>query len=360
MIGAILGFLKYNFYPARIFMGDTGSLVVGYVLGFVAVYLTQNNSSTTSPMIPVLILGLPLLDTVWVMMRRIFLGVSPFAADRSHVHHKFLSLGFEHRFTVIIIYGISLLWACCALLLRSLPEYLLLSIYLGTTLCSYLALRYVMLNSEKFPLLKKDSASEMRSTATYRKLSEFCDKLLLGIRVLLVAYFVVAVLSVLSLDILGWQVALVLLAVGAYVWLSPLTDNRQFLMLVVYATFGLAATQVWSADQQMFGGLTLKRYGDLLLGAAGLLAVVKIQFRKEGELFLTTADYLALAVCIFMAIASQQAVLGFNINGPLFRTVVGIVALRTIIVRGQTTQRLIISCSTGFLLLVTLVGLVSH
>jgi hypothetical protein len=197
----------------------------------------------------------------------------------------------------------------------------------------------------------------VRSTATYRKLIDLSDKLLLGIKALLAAYFVVAVLAVFSIDILPWQVALALLAAGVYLWLSPLTDNRQFLMLVVYATFGLAATQVWSAEMEMIGGLTFKRGGDLLLGAAGLLAVVKIQFRREGELFLTTADYLALAVCIFMAIASQQAILGYSINGPLFRTVVGIVALRTIVARGQITQRIVVFCSTGFLLLVMVVGL---
>jgi UDP-GlcNAc:undecaprenyl-phosphate GlcNAc-1-phosphate transferase len=357
MVGAIFGFLKYNFYPARIFMGDTGSLVVGYVIGFIAVYLTQKSTSTTSPMVPVLVLGLPLLDTVWVMSRRIISGVSPFAADRSHVHHKFLSLGFEHQLTVIVIYGISLFLACCALLLRGLPEYLLLLIYLVAAISSYLFLRYVMQNREKFPFLRGDSTSAVRSTTTYRKLIDLSDKLLLGIKVLLAAYFLVAALAVLNIDVLPWQVALVLLAAGAYLWFSPLTDNRQFLMLVVYATFGLAATQVWSAEMEMVGGLTFKRSGDLLLGVAGLLAVVKIQFRREGELFLTTADYLSLAVCIFMAIASQQAILGYSINGPLFRTVVGIVALRTIVTRGQVTQRIVVSCSTGFLLLVMVVGL---
>jgi UDP-GlcNAc:undecaprenyl-phosphate GlcNAc-1-phosphate transferase len=357
MVGAIFGFLKYNFYPARIFMGDTGSLVVGYVIGFIAVYLTQRSISTTSPMVPVLILGLPLLDTVWVMMRRIMTGVSPFAADRTHVHHKFLSLGFEHRFAVIVIYGISLFWACFALLLHKLPEYLLLLIYLVITVSGYILLRYVIQNSEKFPFLNKDAPTTVRDTAIYRRMSDLSDKLLLGVSLSLVFYMVVAVLSTLSVDILPWQVALILLAAGAYLWFSPLTDNRQFLMLVVYATLGLAATQVWSADYEMVGGLTFKRSGDLLLGAAGLLAVVKIQFRKPGEFFLTTADYLALGVCIFMAIASQQAVLGYNINGPLFRTVVGIVALRTIITRDQATQSMVVGCSTVFLILVAVVGL---
>jgi len=357
MVGAIFGFLKYNFYPARIFMGDTGSLVVGYVIGFIAVYLTQSSTSTTSSMVPVLVLGLPLLDTVWVMTRRITTGVSPFAADRLHVHHKFLSLGFEHRFTVIIIYGISLFWACTALLLRNLPEYLLLFIYLVTAIPGYLLLRHVMNNRERFSLLKSDSSDALRSTTTYRKLSDLSDRLFPWLKGSLAAYFLVVILSFFSQDVFPWQVSLILIAVGAYLWFSPSTDNRQFVMLVVYAAFGMAANQVWSADIDMLGGLTLKRCGDFLLGVAGLLTVVKIQFRREGEFFLTTADYLALAMCIFMAIASRQAVLDYNINGPLFRTVVGIIALRAIVTREQVTQRVVITCSTLFLLLVAVFGL---
>jgi UDP-GlcNAc:undecaprenyl-phosphate GlcNAc-1-phosphate transferase len=359
MVGAIFGFLKYNFYPARIFMGDTGSLVVGYVIGFIAVYLTQKSSSTTSPMVPVLILGLPLLDTVWVMFRRIMTGVSPFTADRTHVHHQFLTLGFEHRFTVIIIYGISLFWACCALLLHELPEYLLLSIYLLITAIGYLFLRHMIRNREKFPVLRKDATTAVRGTTSFQRFSDLFDNLLMVITVSLAAYFGVAVMSLFSVDVLPWQVAMVLVVTGIYLSFSPLTDNRQFLMLVVYATFGLAATQVWSADFEMFGGLTFKRCGDFLLGAAGLMAMLKILFRREGEFFLTTADYLALAACIFMAIASQQAVLGYNINGPLFRTVLGIVALRTIVSREEKVQRVVIGCSAVFLLVVVMIGIFS-
>ena len=77
LAGGLLGFLKYNFYPARIFMGDAGSLTVGFILGFLAVYITQRTQAQFSPMVPVLILALPLLDTVWVMGRRIVQRVSP-------------------------------------------------------------------------------------------------------------------------------------------------------------------------------------------------------------------------------------------------------------------------------------------
>ena len=359
LVGAIFGFLKYNFYPARIFMGDTGSMVVGYVLAFIAVASTQRTGSSISPMVPVLIMGLPLLDTVWVMMRRIAKRMSPFNADRTHIHHQFLELGFEHRFTVVIIYAISLFWAVCALLLRNLPEYLLLFFYLATAVCSYLLLRSLAQKKERFSFLERDDRTGIRSSSTYQMLSGYSEYLLIGIKLLLGLYLIIALVATLKDPIIPWQIALILLGCGIYLWQSRQSDNRQFLMLVIYATFGLIATQTWYMDQPIIAELSLKRCGDVLLGAAGVLAVIKIQFRRIGELFLTTADYLVLAVCIFLAIASQQAVLGFNINGPLFRTVVGIVAIRTIATQDQVAQRSIIYCCVVVLLVVSAMGLMT-
>ncbi len=175
LAGSLLGFLKYNFYPARIFMGDAGSLTVGFLLGFMAVYMTQRPHFQFSPMVPVLILALPLLDTVWVMTRRFVQRASPFVADRSHVHHKFLDLGFEHRFTVIIIYSLSLFWSCSALLMRTQPEYFLLLFLVGTASIFYFGLRHVLNNPEQFPFCARDAKSGIRSSVTYLRVAELVD-----------------------------------------------------------------------------------------------------------------------------------------------------------------------------------------
>jgi UDP-GlcNAc:undecaprenyl-phosphate/decaprenyl-phosphate GlcNAc-1-phosphate transferase len=153
LLGALLGFLKYNFYPARIFMGDTGSLVVGFLLAFLAIFLTQRPGGGVSPAIPIMILGLPIADTVWVMTRRVLKGGSPFSPDRSHVHHKFLDLGFQHRFTVLILYGISLFWAIFSILFSDLPEYLLLLLFTGISIACYVLLRHFINNREKYAFL---------------------------------------------------------------------------------------------------------------------------------------------------------------------------------------------------------------
>jgi UDP-GlcNAc:undecaprenyl-phosphate/decaprenyl-phosphate GlcNAc-1-phosphate transferase len=171
-LGSLLGFLKYNFYPARIFMGDAGSMSIGYVLAFLSILLTQNPGSHTSPAVPLLILGLPIIDTVWVMIHRICKRQSPFAADLTHLHHKFLNLGFQHRFTVLLIYGLSFSWAVFAVTFRNLPEYILLAVYLVVSMSMYFGLLHAVHHRERYEMfLRHDSSLGFRNSKKYRHLA---------------------------------------------------------------------------------------------------------------------------------------------------------------------------------------------
>jgi len=102
--GSILGFLRHNTYPARLFMGDTGSQFLGFSLGVLVILLSQSVNSAMSPFIPLFILGLPILDTMAVMGQRIYERRSPFSPDKNHIHHKLLEIGFDHYEAVFIIY----------------------------------------------------------------------------------------------------------------------------------------------------------------------------------------------------------------------------------------------------------------
>ena len=114
--GAVLGFLFYNFNPATIFMGDTGSMFLGYALGSAALMSGQQKESTiVSLLVPVIALGLPLTDTLLAMVRRLLARRSIFSADRGHLHHRMLDLGLTHRRAVLILYGCSVLLCLAAL-----------------------------------------------------------------------------------------------------------------------------------------------------------------------------------------------------------------------------------------------------
>ncbi|MGK2906841.1 MAG: MraY family glycosyltransferase [Desulfuromonadales bacterium] len=358
LAGSLLGFLKYNFYPARIFMGDAGSLTVGFILGFLAIHTTQQTISTISPMVPVLILGLPLFDTLWVLSRRVLHHISPFEADRTHMHHKFLDLGFEHRFTVITIYSIMLFWISAALLFRNAPEYLLLFFLLISALLFYLFLRYILRHPYRFTLLHRDSVSGLRSSVTYLRMVDFIDHLVPLLAFLLAGYLLLASWSVVVHDTLSWKVAIVLLCAGLYLWWRPLTESRQILMLVLYLAVFMASLEVWHAEEAVINGLSIKFIGDALLIVASLIAIIKILFRRENELLLSTVDYLVLAICIFLSIAAQQSALGFNLNGPLSRAMVALLVVRTLCSRSTLNYRVVAVLSFGFLAFVSVRGLI--
>lgn len=128
MAGAIFGFLRFNTYPATVFMGDTGSQLIGFVAGALSVSLTQGNTPL-SPMLPLLLLGFPILDTITVMLERLAEGSSPFVADKKHFHHKLMELGLYHTEAVFVIYILQAFLVTSAFIFRFHSDWLLLLLY---------------------------------------------------------------------------------------------------------------------------------------------------------------------------------------------------------------------------------------
>ena len=117
LAGAILGFLRYNFNPATIFLGDSGSLFIGFVLSALALAGAQKAPTIVAVAIPVVSFGLPILETSLSIVRRLISGRPVFTADREHIHHKLLQHGMTHRQVVILLYGVSAIFAMLSLFL---------------------------------------------------------------------------------------------------------------------------------------------------------------------------------------------------------------------------------------------------
>lgn len=123
LLGAAIGFLRYNRYPARLFMGDSGSLVLGYTLA-VLVVRGGDKAEHAVPLVAfAAIIALPLLDTLYVMARRIRHGRSPFMADRTHLHYRLIDLGFSHPEAVSALYGLMLCFGLVAAVSHTQPEW---------------------------------------------------------------------------------------------------------------------------------------------------------------------------------------------------------------------------------------------
>ena len=116
LAGSLLGFLRWNFHPATIFAGTSGVMFLGYTLALLSIL------GTAKVAVAMLVLGVPIIDAFWIIVRRLAQGRSPFSPDRGHLHHRLLDVGLSHRQTVLLIYGICVVLAVLALLLSGVTQ----------------------------------------------------------------------------------------------------------------------------------------------------------------------------------------------------------------------------------------------
>jgi UDP-GlcNAc:undecaprenyl-phosphate/decaprenyl-phosphate GlcNAc-1-phosphate transferase len=129
--GAILGFLPYNFNPASIFMGDTGAQLLGFLLAAISIKGAIKSAATFTIVVPIIILGVPIFDTLFAMIRRKLNGKPIMQGDRGHLHHRLLDMGLSQKKTVLIMYGISAVLGMIAIIavqINNLNSYFLLGI----------------------------------------------------------------------------------------------------------------------------------------------------------------------------------------------------------------------------------------
>lgn len=107
LAGGIIGFIRYNFNPATIFMGDTGSMFIGYMLAAISVYGAVKTAATIALIVPAIALGLPIMDTAFAIMRRYTNGRPIFQPDKGHLHHRLLAMGMNQKQAVLLMYAIS-------------------------------------------------------------------------------------------------------------------------------------------------------------------------------------------------------------------------------------------------------------
>ncbi len=164
LAGSLAGFLPWNFHPARVFIGTAGVMVVGYALAVLSIL------GTAKVAVALLVLGVPIIDTFWIIIRRVASGASPFEADRGHLHHRLLDLGLTHRGAVLLIYLIAIALGVSGLLLSSSgagPLYAFLGIVIAGGLGLYLLTRQTRhsLDAASYPDEPHEPAPATQPTA---------------------------------------------------------------------------------------------------------------------------------------------------------------------------------------------------
>lgn len=187
LVGSVLGFLRYNYPPARIFLGDSGSLLLGLLLAVLSLEGTHKGAVVVTVLAPILILGLPILDTVLAMLRRlarafsraprtggktalrgaVSRSFSMFEADRDHIHHRILKIGFSHKRTLFVLYGVCVALCILSFVVVSWKNLnmalfvgaVVVAIYIGIRRLQYKELSFLrngmFLNILNFPIFNK-------------------------------------------------------------------------------------------------------------------------------------------------------------------------------------------------------------
>ena len=315
-MGATFGFLRFNTYPARVFMGDSGSQFLGFTAAVLAVIVTQTSNLALSPVIPVLLLGVPILDTLTVMARRIADGRSPFSADRTHIHHRLLDLGFNQYEAVASVYIAQALLLVLAYLLRYSADAVLLAVYGVFAVTLMVGLRYLATRAAGFKA-RPGHASWVGRLVAHAQETALLRRYPFLLLNAIVPLFLVA--GALAAEQVGADVGLLAAVLLAMLMSALLLKRVPFYFLERLSSYATAVAVAYLLERS---GTVIGDCGLCIHAFFGLLAgVIAVWVRfASGAFKVNTLDILIM----FLAVTLP------SLPGPDFHDL-GIVALESVI-----------------------------
>ncbi len=319
MAGAIVGFLRFNTYPATIFMGDSGSYLLGFAAAVMSLILTQRPEGGPAPALPLLFLGVPILDTLMVMGERIAAGVSPFKPDKKHLHHRLLALGFTHKEAVTIIYVLHSLLCYGAVAIEDLHFLRIVAIFLGLLAAASLTLYSLEARGWHFkrrPFLQlerraffRDRTQTLLVERPFRVLSR-----LSALYLLVLAALPAALPREVGLACLGLAALLVVLSllskggfqVGLRLSLSVM------LTALVYHLY---------QDAAFYDSLLLRRVHAAFLGVMAVLLASYVKFGQGRYFRVTPLDAITVLMAIVIPTLPLDVVAQYRL-GPVAATLI--------------------------------------
>ena len=301
VIGSIIGFLRFNTYPARVFMGDTGSQFLGFITCALLIMLTQQVSTALNPTIPLLLLGLPVFDTLFVMTRRIYYGKSPFSPDKNHIHHQLLALNFDHFEAVIIIYIVQAAFVFSGILLRYQSDFVVVAGWLLAN--AVLAFALIGAGRAKWRAHAVNSQSVFASLANSGYKNKLYSLSLHMVRFLVAMLLVIGPVLVNDVDA-GLGVAAAVL--GSMLFLRLVLGNRLWFFYLRLLLFVAVAFVVYLIDQWMIGSdLNLRNIEYIYFGSIALAFVIGAKCKIDDAFKTTPTDYLIVILMLGFTLMPQ-------------------------------------------------------
>lgn len=322
-MGGLLGFLRFNTHPASVFMGDAGSQFLGFVAACLAILATQSASSAVSPVIAVMVVGLPILDTLAVMLLRLRDGQSPFHPDKRHIHHQFLTLGLLHYQSVAALYVLNFLLLSIAYFIRFESDLLVLFSYL--LFCMSTLGFIAFLKYSTFARRRRAMRAEVteRRNLWLRRVGWIYSHGSLAIQYLLGVIWLALVFSAEEVDLSMSGISCAIVILTILTWKASLQSR-------FYGRFLLYSTSVFSIFIATYQhDLSQLSWGEGKIFIDGLLLVLVVFLAlsirmTRRELFrLDTQDVLVL----LLLLASSVLVVGFDSGNQVLSAIIRLAVL---------------------------------
>ena len=294
--GSIFGFLRYNTYPARLFMGDTGSQFLGFSAGVLAILLSQSISTAMSPVLPLIILGLPVLDTIAVMTQRMYEGRSPFSADKNHIHHKLLAIGFDHYEAVLLIYVVQSTLVIAAYKFLYESDLLLLSSYF--LFCVFVLFVFYLAKANGWALHRVDGANQSMLRKIIIKLYDSGSLTTVPGMLLKLSIPLILIISVLLPDRIDTDISVLSFILLAILLINYALSKSSLTVIekaVTYIVCVLAVYLLQNDDVVKMDNYIIINYLFIVMAVA---FAIKIRFSKDRSFQLTPLDFLVVALVI--------------------------------------------------------------
>ncbi|MCB9396420.1 MAG: undecaprenyl/decaprenyl-phosphate alpha-N-acetylglucosaminyl 1-phosphate transferase [Acidobacteria bacterium] len=347
LLGATLGFLRYNTHPADIFMGDTGSLFLGFSLGTLSLVGNFKSLTTLTLITPILVLLIPIADTTWAIIRRLWEGRSPFSADKKHLHHRLLALGMDHTQSVSVIYALSAALSVTAVLLAESSHFKFVLIPLLVLFLAMVALQiFGALNFFRWAEHWSERLDGWVSSHLQSHIAYWSMRVILIPVLFYFILFAIALPSA-SLQIFGAS-AFVLILIGIQ-FVSKSPNSEGFL---VFSLFFLASLVLFNAQMVVTQAAWLAPIERIFFYLLLVSILAHVVFQKKRDLILTTPLEIMILVLLvgvtFMPLEWRDSM---QISFLLFRSIVLFMALKILLLATEKLKRPVVSALASSLMI---------
>jgi UDP-GlcNAc:undecaprenyl-phosphate GlcNAc-1-phosphate transferase len=297
VMGAIVGFLRFNTHPAQVFMGDAGSQFLGYSVGVMVIILTQQTNPALSPAMPLLLLGLPIIDTLLVMTERLREGRSPFRPDRNHLHHKLLARGLDHYESVVVIYAAQGLLVSAAFVFRYNSDLLVTGTFLAALVALAILGRPGAALLSARPVGMPGALTRLAVRLKQHAIQTRGPTLFAAVSLSLAGLLVAARLPALPADGRATLYALFAAALVGLAWRRLRPDIALIERLVLYVAM-TAMIYYWCSARPQGGILVLAE--NVYFGVLGVGLLVAYRYGQSSRFGVTPTDFLIVLIALLV------------------------------------------------------------